>query len=99
MKLYRERMKNNPEYKQKRAEYRKKYGSHKQSWFKKIAERDGAKCKKCKSLKNLTLEHKKPQSIGGKFSYENLEILCLPCNVKAYRELVDKALRAYFKNI
>ena len=74
----------------------KKYPSQKQIWFKKIVERDGNMCKECGTTENLTIEHKIPKGIGGKDSYKNLEILCLKCNMKRYKELVNKALKQYF---
>ncbi len=68
------------------------------SWMKKIIKRDGAFCKKCKTTKDLTLQHIKPRCIGGEYSYDNLEILCQTCNIKDYHQLVKKALTYYFKN-
>lgn len=66
-------------------------------WMKRLSERDGAKCRKCGTIDNLTIEHKIPRCIGGKNSYENLEILCLKCNINEYHTLVKKALTLYFK--
>ena len=66
-------------------------------WMKRLSERDGAKCRKCGTEQNLTIEHKIPRCIGGKWSYENLEILCLKCNLAEYHQLVKNALTLYFK--
>jgi len=71
--------------------------SQKKNWMKKMIERDGEKCKDCGSTENLTLEHLVPRCIGGKFSYENLEILCFKCNRKRWDQLIKKALTLYFK--
>lgn len=72
--------------------------SERQRWFERITQRDGEKCIGCGSTERLTLNHKFPRCIGGKYSFENLEIMCLFCNVKNYHELVRKALTSYFKN-
>jgi 5-methylcytosine-specific restriction endonuclease McrA len=83
-------------------QYNKNYvlrnGTFTKRWIKKIAERDGMYCRECKSTDNLTLQHKIPKSIGGKYSYENLEILCFSCNIKAWDTLIKKALKTYFKS-
>lgn len=73
--------------------------SHKRSWMSKIIKRDGAICRKCGATSNLTLQHKIPRCIGGKYSYDNLEILCLKCNISDYHNLVNTALKEYFKLI
>lgn len=66
-------------------------------WFVKISKRDGEKCRNCGINENLTLQHKIPRCIGGKYSYENLEILCQKCNIKDWNILVKKSLKFYFK--
>lgn len=66
-------------------------------WLKRLSDRDGAKCRKCGTKNNLTIEHKIPRCIGGKWTLENLEILCLKCNLSEYHALVKKALTLYFK--
>jgi len=67
-------------------------------WMKKIGERDGYKCRECGTTERLTLNHKIPRIIGGETSEDNLEILCLSCNIKEYHSLCRKALRYYFEN-
>lgn len=47
-----------------------------------VAERDGAKCRRCTSKENLTLDHIKPISKGGKYILSNYQILCRSCNSK-----------------
>jgi 5-methylcytosine-specific restriction endonuclease McrA len=64
----------------------------------KIADRDGKKCKNCGTSERLTIQHKLPRCMGGKNNLENLEILCLKCNIKDYQQLVKKALAFYFEN-
>ena len=75
--------------------YRSKNGC-KSPWFKRITQRDGELCKLCSLTEGLTLQHKIPKCVGGKDSYENLEILCLKCNMAEYHKLVKKALIKYF---
>lgn len=45
-----------------------------------VFERDGFKCVYCGSTKNLTLDHKVPQSRGGSHDPENLCCCCGSCN-------------------
>lgn len=71
--------------------------SQRKIWMHKISERDGNKCKICDAEDNLQLEHKMPKCIGGKYSYENLEILCRRCNRNQWNKLVKKALKLYFE--
>jgi 5-methylcytosine-specific restriction endonuclease McrA len=52
-----------------------------------IFNRDGKICKKCKAVKNLTLDHIIPVSKGGKNSLENLQVLCKSCNSKKSNKL------------
>ena len=80
-----------------RRKYNKEHSrQQKKVWFERISKRDGAQCKLCGSKTRLTLQHKRPASIGGRYSYDNLEILCLPCNIKDYHQLVKLALKHYF---
>ena len=82
------------EYYKKFKPINKKYTS--KVWFKRISERDGSICSDCGTKKNLTLEHIIPKCIGGKYSYDNLKILCLKCNMRAYRDLVRLSLKEHF---
>lgn len=47
---------------------------------KKVYERDGGKCTKCKSTYKLEFDHVKPYAHGGKHTTENLRLLCFSCN-------------------
>ena len=38
------------------------------------------KCKYCKSIENLTLDHKIPKILGGKNEIGNMQCLCKRCN-------------------
>jgi 5-methylcytosine-specific restriction endonuclease McrA len=94
-KLWRERSK--IEY-PKKCKERKRNSRTKILWREKIGKRDGMICKKCGATENLTINHIVPKCIGGKYSYDNLEILCFKCNLKEYHLLVKKALLFYFEN-
>lgn len=45
-----------------------------------VMDRDGNRCQECGSTVDLTLDHIIPWSYGGPDSYENLRVLCRPCN-------------------
>lgn len=46
------------------------------------------KCVKCKSEKNLTIDHIKPMRLGGKHEIKNIQILCNSCNAsKGQKEI------------
>lgn len=44
--------------------------------------RDGFKCKRCGATDDLTIDHIKPESKGGKATDDNLQTLCRSCNSK-----------------
>lgn len=67
----------------------------KESLKRRIGERTGNFCKICGTTENLTLNHIRPRSIGGSMAIENLELLCLTCNLKDYQVLVKNALTYY----
>lgn len=48
-----------------------------------LAERDGPRCHYCDrtlDLEEMTLDHIKPQSLGGTHAIKNLVLCCKPCN-------------------
>jgi hypothetical protein len=47
-----------------------------------VYERDGYKCRKCDSEKELSVDHIIPFSKNGRTEYDNLQTLCMACNRK-----------------
>lgn len=45
-----------------------------------VFDRDGYECRKCKTRKNLTVDHVIPVSRGGQTEMDNLQTLCGDCN-------------------
>ncbi len=43
------------------------------------------KCEWCGTKKNITIDHRKPQSVGGTHTPSNLRILCRGCHNKRHR--------------
>lgn len=59
-----------------------------------IFERDKNTCQYCaKKFKKweLTLDHVIPRSLGGRSTWENLVLACVPCNVRKGNRLPDEA--------
>jgi 5-methylcytosine-specific restriction endonuclease McrA len=59
-----------------------------------IFERDKSACQYCgEKFKKweLTLDHVVPRSLGGRSTWENLVLACVPCNVKKGSRLPDEA--------
>lgn len=52
--------------------------THEIKW--KVWKRDGFKCKKCGSDEYLSVDHIRPESLGGKLVMNNLQTLCRKCN-------------------
>lgn len=48
---------------------------------KRIFERDGYRCVGCGSWIDLTIDHRVPESRGGSDDDENLQTMCLRCNL------------------
>lgn len=47
-----------------------------------VFERDAYRCVTCGTHKNLTCDHKHPESKGGATTLENLQTMCKSCNSK-----------------
>lgn len=47
-----------------------------------VYKRDDNRCQYCGSIKQLTIDHVIPKSKGGKDTWENLVVACMPCNTK-----------------
>ena len=45
-----------------------------------VSVRDGGKCQRCGSTKDLQYDHVIPYSMGGDNSVENIQLLCRRCN-------------------
>jgi len=45
--------------------------------------RDGGKCTRCQSQRNLQFDHVQPVGLGGETTMENLRLLCFSCNQRA----------------
>ena len=70
--------------------YTKRRGSYK-LWQKRRAEcfkRDGC-CVICKTVDNLTIDHIKPLSHGGKTHIDNLRVLCKPCHTNVNKGIIN----------
>ena len=52
-----------------------------------------AKCEKCDTTDNLTINHKKPLAQGGTNEAENLQILCRKCHNVVHGIISKKKLR------
>lgn len=62
-----------------------------------IYERDGLECLRCFRTDKLTIDHITPRSRGGSDSAENLQTLCVDCNVAYGND--DKLPEAEMKGI
>lgn len=67
-----------------------------------IFERDNYECQVCNSKKQLSIDHKIPSSRGGKDTYDNVWILCEPCNktkraLNIYGEEIDEIYHLFTK--
>lgn len=48
----------------------------------KVFGRDAYRCKQCGDWHNLSIDHVLPESLGGTLDLNNLQTLCMPCNMK-----------------
>jgi len=52
--------------------------------------RDGARCRRCGSARNLEIDHIVPSSKGGASEESNLQTLCRRCNRRKWKKLVPR---------
>jgi 5-methylcytosine-specific restriction enzyme A len=52
--------------------------------------RDGARCRNCRTLMRLEVDHIIPVSRGGKTEESNLQTLCRRCNRRKWKKLVPR---------
>lgn len=62
--------------------YAKERGILTKTLRKRIYDRDGNRCLNCGSTENLSIDHIIPLSKGGQTIIQNLQTLCLTCNLK-----------------
>lgn len=55
----------------------------------KVYERDGFKCVTCSVQTNLSLDHIKPEVLGGEATLENLQTMCKSCNSRKGARYVE----------
>lgn len=46
-------------------------------------------CCNCESTENLSVDHIKPQSEGGTNDWDNLQVLCVLCNSRKFKQTID----------
>lgn len=66
------------------ADYRKPGAKNRRSLKRRLMAKQGGLCARCRfSFKAdaLTFDHIVPQSKGGKWTFENLQLMCQPCNL------------------
>ncbi|MBT1161255.1 HNH endonuclease signature motif containing protein [Bifidobacterium sp. SO1] len=56
---------------------------------KRVYARDGYKCLRCGSTKNLTIDHIYPWSMGGRDDIDNFQTLCQSCNSWKHTKVID----------
>ena len=62
-----------------------------------IYTRDGNRCRKCGSTKNLEIDHIFPISKGGKSDFDNLQTLCHNCNMKKSNKVESGVVNSHSK--
>ena len=58
--------------------------------LKRLASRDGNYCKDCRYEGELTIDHRLALCLGGTSRFENLQLLCYPCQKKKARRETDE---------
>jgi 5-methylcytosine-specific restriction endonuclease McrA len=52
-----------------------------------VIRKDGYKCQRCGSKRDLVVHHIQPRNDGGADIESNLKTVCKPCHIKEHREL------------
>jgi hypothetical protein len=52
--------------------------------------RDGARCRRCRTVVNLEVDHIVPVSRGGRTEESNLQTLCRRCNRRKWKKLIAR---------
>ena len=63
-----------------------------------VYNRDGNRCQKCGSTKDLEIDHIYPISKGGKTTFDNLQTLCHRCNMQKSNLIEPNAVLLKKKN-
>jgi len=58
-----------------------------------VWQRDGGRCRKCGSRRDLHFDHVIPRSWGGASTVDNVQLLCGRCNLSKGASLVDGGSR------
>jgi 5-methylcytosine-specific restriction endonuclease McrA len=58
---------------------------------------ENAVCLRCGTKEKLSIDHIRPQFIGGTHDRDNLQVLCRSCNSKRHHKLRRNAFKYYFK--
>ena len=53
-----------------------------------VFRRDGGRCQRCGTTKNLQYDHKIPYSRGGETTIDNLQLLCKKCNQRKKDKMI-----------
>ena len=64
-------------------------------WREQIKERDGRRCVYCGATEDLTIDHVRPRSRGGKTTDENCVTCCRACNQAKGSTPVNTFLRQF----
>lgn len=54
-----------------------------------LAVAHGYQCVKCGTKRRLGLDHIRPVSKGGKTEFDNLQLMCKPCNEEKGTQIID----------
>lgn len=98
--LYREMQRGttDPKAAERQRRRRETLGMTRQAVFSALQERDGGECAWCGSIDGLTIDHVVPFSAGGGDDFDNLRLLCRPCNTsKGDREYPHESRRDIYR--